>query len=95
MEENEFINDQYTDRLLSTKEIAFRLGTTRIVVGKLIKYKIIPAVQFGKHNKVSSFRLNRFIEMSEGMDVLSIIEEYEKQTSEEGREDIINIFKHT
>ena len=94
MDENEFINDQYTDRLLSIKEIAFRLGTTRIVVSKLIKYKIIPAIQFGSHNKVSSFRLNHFIETSEGMDVLAIIDEYERQTSEEGKEDVVNIFKN-
>lgn len=90
---SDFINDQYTDRLLSTKEVAFRLGTTRLVIGKLIKYKIIPAISFGNHNKISPFRLNRFIEACEGMDVLAIIDEYEQQTSKEGQENIVNIFK--
>lgn len=85
---DDFVNDQYTDRLLSTKEVAFRLGTTRVVIGKLIKYKIIPAISFGRHNKISAFRLNRFIEACEGMDVLAIIDEYEQQNIKEVPENI-------
>lgn len=87
------MNDKSTDRLLSTQEVGQRLGTTKSIILKLINYKFLPAIKFGKRNKVSAFQLNNFISACEGLDVIACISEYERATTESKKQSIIDMFR--
>ena len=59
------------DRLISQKEVAERLGTSRRVVKKLLDAGQLPCIRFGRYARVSVLALNKFIRESAGRDLLA------------------------
>lgn len=70
------------DRLLSTPEVAFRLGTSLNFVGKLYKYKLLNVLRFGATRRVRRVTLDAFLEKYEGQDLTQIIKDLEEENQQ-------------
>lgn len=70
------------DRLLKTPEVAFRLGTNSVFVGKLYKYKLLKVLRFGTERRVRRVTLDAFLEEYEGQDLKQVVMDLEKEARE-------------
>lgn len=73
----ELEKDTTTDRLMSTDEAAKRLGTSPNMMGKLIKYNIIPHIDFGRVSRVPCHAFDKFVMGLVGKNVHDLLREHE------------------
>lgn len=74
MSEFDIINLSQGDRLITPKEVAERLGTSRGFVKKLLDSKMLPCIRFGRYARVSMFTFNKFIQTYQGEDIWELVE---------------------
>lgn len=67
------------DRLMSTKEVAFRLCTSISFVGKLYRYGLLQTLRFGTDRRVRKVTLDAFLKNHEGDDLVQIVKELERE----------------
>lgn len=60
------------DRLMTIDETAARLRTSRGVVGKLLKKRVIIPIAVGNHKYIRKYTLNNFLANIEGQDLQQI-----------------------
>ena len=75
MSEFDIIDLSQGDRLITQKEVAERLGTSRGFVKKLLDSKLLPCIRFGRYARVSMFTLNKFIQQYQNHDLWEVVME--------------------
>lgn len=69
--------DDGTDYLLSISETASRLRTSRGVVMRLVKAKLLKSLQFRKECRIPRSVFNQFIKDNLGKDIYAVLESAE------------------
>lgn len=72
-----------TDRLLSIKEVAQRIGTSEKIVADLIDAKMLTALTFRRIRRVRKVVLNRFLQEFDGCDIYEELLERRKIAHQE------------
>lgn len=73
--------DDGTDYLLSISETASRLRTSRNIVMRLVKARVLDSLRFRKECRIPRSAFNQFIKDNLGKDIYAVLESAEEATA--------------